>query len=388
MRARAAAAVRGCVEFSEAFRPLAAAEAPASAVLVDADLVFASGQTFSWHRVHPDTMEPLGADAAVDGSLAPTYVGVVGRVGVAVQSREGRALHYRRLVGAADVSAEETEAALRSLLRLDEDFDALVAQWGRVDEVMGEVSRALPGWRLLRQPPWECLVSFLLSSNNNVARIESLVRRVRGLGETIGEVGGVTLHAMPSPAVLAAVDEAHLRGMGLGYRARFVRDTAATVLERSSSVAAPSTAWDVVEGDAWLHSLRGQDASTVRKELLGLFGVGPKVGDCVALFALDCDGIVPVDTHIWQVAHRDGFLDPTAGPPLPATLTPRLRQAIEDAFCARFGPRCGWAHQLRFAAELARFRTRLPPPLQARILEFAKQRRGTKRPRPTDSEAE
>ena len=59
---------------------------------------------------------------------------------------------------------------------------------------------------------------------------------------------------------------------------------------------------------AWLHEMRGLDLAATRERLQGLHGVGRKVADCVALFAMDKTEVVPVDTHVWHIACRD--IDP------------------------------------------------------------------------------
>ena len=61
-------------------------------------------------------------------------------------------------------------------------------------------------------------------------------------------------------------------------------------------------------GHKWLDGLRGQDLDKVREELTSLMGVGNKVADCIALFSLDCPGSVPVDTHVFQIAQKLGYV--------------------------------------------------------------------------------
>jgi N-glycosylase/DNA lyase len=82
-------------------------------------------------------------------------------------------------------------------------------------------------------------------------------------------------------------------------------------------------------------------------------GVGPKVADCVALFSLDCPDVVPVDTHIAQIA-ASYFNVPI---PHGGSMTKKLYKRVGEAFRAKFGERGGWAHCVLFAAELPAFKT-------------------------------
>ena len=148
---------------------------------------------------------------------------------------------------------------------------------------------------------------------------------------------------------LAAVSEEEYRKIGLGYRAKFIRNSALKLV-----AAAERGGWS--DGSAYLHSLRSMSRADVREALLELDGVGPKVADCVALFSLDQVDAVPVDTHVWRIACRD--YDTTLSEC--KSLTPTVYQRVGDLFRDRFGGHGGWAHQLLFAAELQEFRHLLP----------------------------
>lgn len=143
-------------------------------------------------------------------------------------------------------------------------------------------------------------------------------------------------HAFPTLDQLAAADEEELRGMGLGYRARFVTGTVAALRSKPGG------------GDAWLASLRAEPSyPAVAAALTALPGVGPKVAACAALFSLDARGAVPVDTHVWQLAvkHYTPGLKGKA-------LTPALAEQVADALVGVFGEYAGWAHNALFIAEL------------------------------------
>jgi 3-methyladenine DNA glycosylase/8-oxoguanine DNA glycosylase len=241
------------------------------------------------------------------------------------------------------------------------------AAWAAADPGRyAAVARAVRGARVLRQDPLECLISFILSSNNNIARIASLVERVAGLygdpilpADALPALAGLTAppppvgalphashawHAFPTLAQLAAADEGALRGAGLGYRARYVVGTAAALASKPGG------------GEAWLAGLRSEDVPTrdAAAALATLPGVGPKVAACVCLFALDKRDAVPVDTHVWQLAAKH-YVPSLRG----KTFTPALAERVVDALVGVFGPDAGWAHNALFIAELPSTRAAL-----------------------------
>ena len=255
------------------------------------------------------------------------------------------------------------EAQLRDFFQLDcaPSLEQLYAQWSSGDARMGVVAQSLHGMRILRQDPVECLVSFICSSNNHISRIGQMLSKLRAAYGTLlaSCEEGHELYSFPTLEALAAADEGALRGLGFGYRARFVREAAAQVLSAG--------------GLPWLLSLRSQHRQHVQKALCALMGVGPKVADCVALFSLDQTGIIPVDTHVWAIATRhydaDGALASAK------SLTPSVYERVGDAFRSRFGSHAGWAHSLLFAAELPSFRQFLPAEM---VAEMSAAREGEK----------
>ena len=196
------------------------------------------------------------------------FLGAMGRDLVRLRQRDGW-----------EVDAEGAQRdALRSYFRLERADAARRARLAR-DPLLAPAMRALPGLRLLRQDPWETTVAFLTSANNNVLRIEGIMRR---LSSTLGErIEGVH-HAFPPSDVVARATESRLRALGLGYRAPFLRQTARMV----------------ARGEVDLARLRGRPRQEVREALLALPGVGPKVADCIALFSLDVDDAFPVDRWV------------------------------------------------------------------------------------------
>jgi N-glycosylase/DNA lyase len=206
-----------------------------------------------------------------------------------------------------------------------------------INEAFCEAAAALPGLRLLRQDPVECVFSFLCSQNNNISRITQMIDAMCSrYGTLIGELEGEKHYSFPTLDVLAKVPEQELRDTGFGYRAKFIPKSAQQILAK---------------GLGWLESLRSMPYPAAAEALQELHGVGPKVADCIALFSLDKLDAVPCDTHVWQIAQR--YL-PMLRNKNPA---PALHPMVREFFLKQFGDKCGWAHTILFAAELREFQS-------------------------------
>ncbi|XP_036037040.1 N-glycosylase/DNA lyase isoform X3 [Onychomys torridus] len=220
--------------------------------------------------------------------------------------------------------------ALHKYFQLDVSLAQLYSQWASVDSHFQKVAQKFQGVRLLRQDPMECLFSFICSSNNNIARITSMVERLcQAFGPRLIQLDDVTYHGFPSLQALAGPEvEVHLRKLGLGYRARYVCASAKAILEEQG-------------GLAWLQQLRAAPYEDAHKALCTLPGVGTKVADCICLMALDKPQAVPVDIHVWQIAQRDYGWHPNTsqakGP------SPLANKELGNFFRNLWGPYAGWA---------------------------------------------
>ncbi|KAI6690942.1 hypothetical protein NL676_027770 [Syzygium grande] len=262
------------------------------------------------------------------------FTGAVGPHLVSLKHLEGDGgvaycVHGERPDGAGARSA--VLDFLNADIRLGEIWEVFSAS----DSRFAELARLLRGARVLRQDPLECLIQFLCSSNNNIARITKMVDFVSSLGRHLGTVEGLEFYEFPSLERLLAVSEKEFRDAGFGYRAKYIVGTVKTLQSKPGG------------GVEWLTSLRGLDLQDAITSLCTLSGVGSKVAACVALFSLDQHHAIPVDTHVWQIATRY-LLPELAG----ARLTPKLSGQVAEAFVSKYGKYAGWAQTMLFIAEL------------------------------------
>lgn len=214
---------------------------------------------------------------------------------------------------------EGDERELGQYFDLDHDLEVTYAGFPK-DETMRAALDFCRGLRIIRQPTWECLATFITSSMKQVAHIRQMSFALRArFGRA---VRGTKLRAYPEPARLAAADEADLRACGLGYRAKNLR----------------ATAQCVASGEADLEAWRDLDDPALREALCTLPGVGRKVANCAMLFGYGRLGAFPVDTWIARIMRKNYWRG--RGKPTPLALERRL--------AGRFGPHAGYAQQYLF----------------------------------------
>lgn len=162
---------------------------------------------------------------------------------------------------------------------LDMDYPALLEKFSSGNKTLAACVQANPGIRVLRQPFFETLCTFIISQNNNIPRIKGIVERLcTGLGQPL-EGGGF---GFPSAQTLAALEPEDLAFLRAGWRADYLIDAARRVASGQIDEAA----------------LRAMPMENARAVLMTIRGVGPKVADCVLLYSLSFWKAVPMD--VWM----------------------------------------------------------------------------------------
>jgi N-glycosylase/DNA lyase len=285
-----------------------------------------SGQVFRWRRV------------------AGEWVGVVGVRWVALASEPGA-------IVARTAQPCPRWDWLADYLQVHVNLEAVVDTFPG-DEPMRRALSACRGLRLLRQDPWECLASFILSSTKQITQIRQIIGL---LCERFGvplEVppGHAPAQAFPSPDRLARATEAQLRGCKMGFRAPYLR----------------AAARRVASGETDLEGLRRLPLAEARSRLMDLPGVGRKIADCVLLFAYGFPEAFPVDVWILKALRELYFTGRHVS-----------TKVLSEFAAAHFGPCAGYAQQYLFhymRTHAGRARTSRPSsPQESRIMAYADQ---------------
>jgi len=256
-----------------------------------------SGQAFRW-QAHGDS-----------------WVSVIGARWVQLQSSTG-GIVARTTADSADWDW------VAHYLQVDADLDAILAGFPD-DDAMRSAVTACRGLRLLRQDPWECLASFILSSTKQIVQIQQIVAL---LCERFGEPlpvppGHKPTYTFPHPERLAGVTETDLRNCKMGFRAPYLLETARAISEKRLV----------------LSSLGEMPIADARVQLISLPGVGPKIADCVLLFAYGFPSAFPVD--VWVMKALRGLYFPRRKP------SPSRLQHFTQTY---FGRHAGYAQQYLF----------------------------------------
>jgi len=273
-----------------------------------------SGQVFRWREQN--------------GS----WIGVVGNNFTRLaQTREG--------IFAETAAPQKNWDWLREFLQTEIELEKILKTFPD-DAPMNAAVAACHGLRLLRQDPWECLASFILSSTKQIVQIRQIVSLLcERFGEPLDCRTGVapvsiwkgkirdrrdacpTVFAFPTPEKITAASEAELRDCKMGFRAPNLL----------------AAARQIAGGKFDLEKIRRLDYAEARAELMKLRGVGGKIADCVLLFAYGFDSAFPVDVWIERALQRLYF-------PRRRASEPRLRRFAET----HFGPHAGYAQQYLF----------------------------------------
>lgn len=218
--------------------------------------IFDCGQCFRWNRNQ-------------DGS----YTGIAGGHPVNMKFTE----ETGELI-IDNCTEEEFESFWKGYLDIERDYGKIKRKLSKGDPVMRKAIGYGYGIRILNQDLWETIVSFIISQNNNIPRIKGCIEKLAELfGQPAGEYEGRVWYDLPAPEVLASLTTEELAPVRLGYRARYLIETAKAVV--ASGLPENS------------------------EQLSKLTGVGPKVANCIRLFGMNQYDSFPIDVWMARVMH-------------------------------------------------------------------------------------
>lgn len=223
--------------------------------------IFECGQCFRWNE------EP-------DGS----YTGIFGHNVLNVKEEKDIVI-----TGICDGNIEDI---CKKYFDLDRNYEEIKETLSLIDDNMKESIKYGKGIRILNQDLWEMIISFIISANNNIPRIKGIIERMSTkYGQEI-KFRGTSYYTFPTIDELSQASVKDLKDLGLGFRDRYVYETTKKIKE----------------GKINLENLKQESTNDVRKQLLTLTGVGPKVADCIMLFStLKRFDVFPVDVWVRRV---------------------------------------------------------------------------------------
>jgi N-glycosylase/DNA lyase len=275
----------------------------------DLDFSLCCGQVFRWRKI--------------DG----WWYGIVGEHVVKIRQR-GAQLEFENI----------HRGFVQNYFGLNDDLNKITSCVGKDDYVRSALQR-FEGLRIVRQLPWECLISFICATYKSIAAIELMLKK---LSMKYGEkqvFDSLEFYTFPTTEQLANANENGLLECGLGYRSKYVKRTAKKIHDETIN----------------LEDLKALPYLEARKVLLEFSGVGLKVADCVLLFSLEKMEAFPVDVWVKRVIlnHYANQLPAETVKKMQChnSLTNSEYQKIGDFARSYFGRYAGYAQEYLFHFE-------------------------------------
>ena len=200
------------------------------------------------------------------------------------------------------------------------------------DSVTKKAVKQYLGLRILEQDPFQCLISFITSSNSNIQKIKNSLENISKKFGTKIKFEDQEFFLFPEPKKLAKASINEIKSCGVGYRAQFIKEAASMTMLKKIDF-------------EYLKKSNYQDA---KKEICLIPGVGNKVADCVLLFSLNKLEAFPLDRWIIRILEKyysDKFQLKTK------TITEKQYDIIHEKILNHFGPFAGYAQQFLFKME-------------------------------------
>jgi len=207
------------------------------------------------------------------------------------------------------------------------------------DKTIREAIKKYPGLRILRQDPFQCMISFIVSSNSNIQKIKL---NLENISEKFGEktcFEKKNFYLFPKPKKLANATVKEIRECGVGYRAEFIKECAQMINSKE------------IDFD----SLRKTSYEQAKDEIMKISGIGNKVADCILLFSLEKLEAFPLDRWMIRILEKyysNEFKLETK------TITEKQYQIIHEKILNHFGGYAGYAQQFLFKMERENYQKR------------------------------
>ena len=226
--------------------------------------IFECGQCFRWNLDENEN-----------------YIGVIKDGVLKVEKKENKIIITGVIIDNKDI-----KDICKEYFDLDNNYEDIKMKLSKIDDNLKNSIAYGYGIRILKQDLWETIISFIISANNNIPRIKGIIERLsKNYGKEI-IWNNKSYYTFPTKEEMSNVSVDELRKLGLGFRDKRVYNTTHILLENSKIL-------EDLEKE--------ENTEKVREQLLELPGVGPKVADCIMLFALKRFEVFPIDVWVRRV---------------------------------------------------------------------------------------
>ncbi len=190
-------------------------------------------------------------------------------------------------------NVNDLEKVVREYFELDKDYKEIEERISKVDKYVKEAVKNTTGLRHLKQDFFETIISYIISANNNIPRISKSVNEIsRRYGKEI-EFDEEKYYLFPRPEDLKNVSIDEYRECGVGFRDKYIYNTVKKINDKEID----------------LDKMQEMETTELKKLLLTLMGIGPKVADCILLFSCSRQEVFPIDVWVERVMKKLYFED-------------------------------------------------------------------------------
>jgi N-glycosylase/DNA lyase len=204
------------------------------------------------------------------------------------------------------------------------------------DKTVKKAVKEYEGLRIFRQDPFQCMISFIISSNSNIQKIKSSLEKINKKFGTQVKIQNKEFFLFPKPEKIAKASIDEIKTCGVGYRSPFIKEAAKMVVLKKIDF-------------KYLERCNYQEA---KKNICLVPGIGNKVADCIMLFSLNKLEAFPLDTWMIKILEKyysNEFNIETK------TITQKQYEILHEKIVNYFGPYCGYAQQFLFKMEREKY---------------------------------
>ena len=218
-----------------------------------------------------------------------------------------------------------------NFFRKDDDIEEIIKSISK-DKIVKKAVKEYEGLRIFKQDPFQCMISFIISSNSNIQKIKSSLEKITKKFGTKVKIGDKEFITFPKPENIANASINEIKACGVGYRAPFIKEAAKMVVLQKIN----------------FKYLEKCDYHEAKKKMCLVPGIGNKVADCIMLFSLNKLEAFPLDTWMIKILEKyysKEFKIETK------TITQKQYELLHEKIVNHFGPYCGYAQQFLFKME-------------------------------------
>ena len=241
-------------------------------------------------------------------------------------------------INGQDILKIDKNASIKSIRNLKTDF---FRKNDNMQEIIKSISKdktvkksvkQYEGLRIFKQDPFQCMISFIISSNSNIQKIKNSLEKISKKFGTKVKIQNKEFFLFPEPEKLAKASIKEIKKCGVGYRASFIKQASKMIVLQKIN----------------FEYLEKCDYQKAKENIRLIPGVGNKVADCILLFSLNKLEAFPLDTWMIKILEKyysNEFKIETK------TITEKQYQVLHEKIVNYFGPYCGYAQQFLFKME-------------------------------------